>query len=72
MPLDKELAILRMLKEGLHGFKGGMSAGNYMTITDASRATATRDLAELVELAALTRTGELRHTRYALNTPVRG
>jgi Fic family protein len=47
-------------------FKGGLSAENYITITGTSRATATRDLHDLVEKGALTRTGELRHTHYAL------
>ena len=59
-------ALLRMFKEGPKGFAGGMSAGNYSTITDASSATATRDLNELVALEALTRHGELKHTRYRL------
>jgi Fic family protein len=62
----QEKAILRMLREGPEGFKGGLSAGNYATITGASPATATRDLADLVEKNALTRTGELRHARYNL------
>jgi Fic family protein len=56
--------IARMFKEGLDGFKGGLSAENYITITGTSRATATRDLQDLVEKGALMRTGELRHTRY--------
>ena len=59
-------ALLRMFKEGPRGFAGGMSAGKYSTITDASSATATRDLNELVALEALTRHGELKHTRYRL------
>jgi Fic family protein len=60
----QEKAILRMLREGLEGFQGGLSAGNYRTITGASPATATRDLADLVEKDALCRTGERRHARY--------
>jgi len=60
-------AIARMFREGLDGFKGGLSAENYISITRTSRATATRDLQDLVEKGALTRTGELRHTRYSLN-----
>lgn len=60
-------AIARMFREGIDGFKGGMSADNYITITGASRATATRDLQDLVAKGALTRTGELRHTRYHLD-----
>ncbi len=57
----------RMFREGIDGFKGGLSAENYIAITKTSRATATRDLQDLVEKAALTKTGELRHTRYFLN-----
>lgn len=59
--------IARMFKEGIDGFKGGLSADNYITISKTSRATATRDLQDLVEKGALTKTGELRHTRYFLN-----
>jgi Fic family protein len=59
--------VARMFREGIEGFKGGLSAENYITITGTSRATATRDLQDLVEKAALTKTGALRHTRYTLN-----
>jgi Fic family protein len=62
----QEKALLRMLREGPEGFKGGLSAGNYITITGASPATATRDLADLVEMKALRRMGERRHARYSL------
>lgn len=65
----QEKVLLRMFAEGLNGFKGGLSAENYIAITKASRATATRDLADLVELGALVKTGQLRHTRYRLNIP---
>jgi Fic family protein len=65
---DRQLkALLRMTREGPEGFKGGLSAGNYGTITGASPATTTRDLADLVVKGALVRTGERRHTRYAVN-----
>ena len=60
----QEKAMLRMLREGPEGFKGGLSAGNYATVTGASPATATRDLADLVEKGALLRVGERRHARY--------
>lgn len=63
----QEKVIARMFREGIDGFKGGLSADNYIGISGASRATATRDLQNLVEKGALTRTGELRHTRYFLN-----
>jgi Fic family protein len=63
----QEKVIARMFREGIDGFKGGLSAENYITITRTSRATATRDLHELVALGALTKTGERRHTRYHLS-----
>jgi Fic family protein len=43
-----------------------MSAEKYIRITSTSRATATRDLQDLVEKGALIRRGELKHTRYFL------
>ncbi|PIP00704.1 Fic family protein [Pleomorphomonas carboxyditropha] len=64
---DRQLkAMTRMFREGVDGFKGGLSAENYISITKTSRATATRDLQDLVEKGALSRTGERRHTRYRL------
>ena len=60
-----------MFREGPDGFVGGLSAGKYATITGASPATATRDLAELVTMGALTRAGERKHTRYQLAIPLR-
>lgn len=60
-------AVARMFREGPGGFKGGLSADNYLKITGTSRATATRDLQDLVEKGALNRMGERRHTRYRLN-----
>lgn len=63
----QEKVIARMFEEGVGGWKGGLSAGNYISITRVSRATATRDLRGLVEIGALVRSGELRHTRYRLN-----
>jgi Fic family protein len=63
----QEKALARMFREGIDGFKGGLSAENYIRITQAVRATATRDLQDLVTKGALTRIGELRHTRYHLN-----
>lgn len=67
----REKALLRMLREGPEGFKGGLSAGNYITITGATTATATRDLADMVAKGALVRTGERRHARYQLAIPLR-
>jgi Fic family protein len=66
----QEKALLRILREGPEGFKGGLSAGNYIAISGASPATATRDLADLAEKGALLRVGERRHARYHIAIPV--
>lgn len=59
-------AIARMLAEGIKGFEGGLSAKNYMTITQTSASTATRDLQDLVEKKILTQKGILKGARYWL------
>ncbi len=71
LPERQERALLRMLREGPEGFRGGLSAANYATITGTPPATVTRDLAELVTKGALERTGERRYTRYFLTIPSR-
>lgn len=48
------------------GFVGGLSASNYVSITQTSTATATRDIAQLVQLGILFKTGENKHARYFL------
>jgi Fic family protein len=65
----QEKVIARLFRGGPDGFKGGLSAENYIAITGTSRPTATRDLHDLVKNGALTRTGERRYTRYHLNLP---
>jgi Fic family protein len=67
MPKVCDRAVACIFKEGTAGFKGGLSAENYISITDTSRATATCDLQQLVEIGALARKGERRHTRYSLS-----
>lgn len=62
----QERALLRIFREGPEGFQGGLSSGNYQTITGASPATAGRDLADLVGLGALSRTGVGKGARYWL------
>ena len=62
----QEKAVLRMAREGPNGFKGGLSAENYLAITGTSRATATRDLQDLVEKRVLVSSGRLKGTRYWL------
>ncbi|MDE0363971.1 MAG: Fic family protein [Gammaproteobacteria bacterium] len=59
-------AALRMLEEGSKGFQVGLSPRNYRAITKASSATATRDLAGLVRMGAMTATGKGRSLRYAI------
>ncbi|MCB1230614.1 MAG: Fic family protein [Verrucomicrobiae bacterium] len=59
-------ALRRMFREGPSGFEGGLSAGNYLTITKTSAATARRDLGELVRMGALAKTGQRKGTRYFL------
>ena len=65
--LRQHKVLARMFAEGLEGFKGGLSADNYISIAKTSASTATRDLKDLVEKGAFIRTGELKHTRYYLN-----
>ncbi len=62
----QEKVLLRMLAEGPDGFTGGLSAGNYATISGAPPSTITRDLSDLVQKGALLRTGERKATRYRL------
>ncbi|QQR68208.1 MAG: Fic family protein [Alphaproteobacteria bacterium] len=66
--IRQEKALARIFREGIEGFKGGLSAENYITITGAPRATVTRDLRDLVEKGVLIRTGERKSTRYWLNS----
>ena len=56
-----------MLEEGPDCFEGGMSTKKYRTITGASKATATRDLQELVEKGIFAPTGGGRSTHYTVN-----
>jgi len=57
-------AMLRIFEAGTKGFEGGLSAKNYMAITQTSASTATRDLQELVAWGVLHATGERKATRY--------
>ncbi len=62
----QQKAILRMFDAGPNGFEGGMNARKYTGITRASKATATRDLQDLVNKGALTPIGQGRGVRYEL------
>ena len=63
----QEKVIARIFQEGFEGFKGGLSAENYLSITNTSRASATRDLQDLVDKNILSKKGLLKSTRYYLN-----
>ncbi|MBS0196253.1 MAG: Fic family protein [Planctomycetes bacterium] len=67
----QQKVLIRMLNEGPEGFKGGLSAKNYVAIAKTSTATASRDLADMAERGVLTRTGEKRGARYHLSIPLR-
>lgn len=61
--------IKRMLEEGPKEFEGGMNASKYSSITKVSKATATRDLQELLDTGAFIPFGEGggRSTKYKVN-----
>jgi len=62
-------AVHRMLEAGPEGFQGGMNARKYVSITKVSKATATRDLQELVTMGALEAVGAGRSSGYELRLP---
>jgi len=57
----------RLLEAGDGGFLGGMTADKYSKITGASKATATRDLSDLLQKDLLVVQGVGKATRYAVN-----
>jgi Fic family protein len=65
---ERQLKVVRrMLDEGPAGFDGGMNARKYVSLTRVSKATATRDLQDLLEKGVLNSEGGGRSTRYGLN-----
>ena len=66
----QEKCLLRMFQAGPEGFVEGLSAENYIRITKTTRATATRDLNDLVAKGAIKKTGRLKSTRYTLNIKI--
>lgn len=65
---DRQMKVIkRMMEAGIKGFEGGMTARKYMIITDSSKATATRDLQDLLNLHALKQKGRGRSVYYELN-----
>jgi Fic family protein len=68
---ERQLKVIkRMLEEEPKGFEGGMTTKKYMSITKASKATATRDLQVLADLKILIVQGGGRSTHYTLNLKV--
>jgi len=65
----QEKVITRIFKEGIEGFEDGLSAKNYISITKTSRATATRDLQDLVDKNIFYRQGDRKSARYFLHIP---
>lgn len=66
---ERQLAVIkRMLEEGPKGFEGGMNARKYIGITKTSKATATRDMQQLLEIGAFILWGKAggRSTSYQL------
>ena len=71
---ERQLKVIRrMLEEGPKGFVGGINASKYGTLTRVSKATATRDLQELLAIKAIVPLGESggRSTKYELNLQVK-
>lgn len=64
----QEKTLRRMFQEGPEGFIGGMNTRKYMVLTGCSKATATRDLTDLLALGCFQkREGEGRSTSYQLS-----
>ena len=65
---DRQLKVMnRLVEAGENGFEGKLTAHKYQAIAKTSRATGTRDLADLVEKEVLISEGERRGTKYDLN-----
>lgn len=63
----QEKALAAMFKAGIAGFEGGLNTRKYISITKCSKATATRDLVDLLERGCIYKLpGGGRSTSYAL------
>ena len=68
--VDRQRKVLqRLLDAGDGGFLGGLSAEKYIKMTGVSKATATRDLVQMVEQSLLRAAGEGKARRYYLEVP---
>lgn len=59
----------RLLDDGDGGFEGGLNADKYMKMTAVSKATATRDLTEMLAEDILWTRGQGKGLRYFINVP---
>lgn len=59
--------VKKLLEAGVGGFEGGLTAKKHQGMVKGSRATLTRDLADLVSKKVLVLTGERKAARYDLN-----
>ena len=64
---ERQMKMLLKMLESSNGFVGDMSAKKYISITKTSKATATRDLQQLLEIGALISKGGGRSTHYSIN-----
>ncbi|MFG6443549.1 Fic family protein [Roseateles sp. LKC17W] len=67
LPERKRKVLQRLLDDGNGGFLGGLNADKYMKMTGIARATASRDLAEMVAARQLWRHGAGKAIRYYVN-----
>lgn len=63
----QQKVVRRMLEEGHQGFEGGMNARKYVSLAKTSKATATRDLQDLVAKGIFRPIGGGRSTRYEIS-----
>ncbi|GAB5473878.1 MAG: hypothetical protein Mars2KO_19770 [Maribacter sp.] len=63
----QQKVVRRMLEEGHQGFEGGMNARKYVSIATTSKATATRDLQDLVEKGIFIPVGGGRSRSYKID-----
>lgn len=70
---ERQLKVVkRMLDEGPAGFEGGINAGKYSSLTKVSKATATRDIQDLLQKGVIGFLGDSggRSTKYQLNLSI--
>ncbi len=69
LKLRQRKVLQRLLDDGDGGFEGGLNADKYMKMTAVSKATATRDLSEMVAEGLLWTEGQGKGLRYFINVP---